>query len=343
MLIEIVDCQRTVMKSAIAEIFGPIKIRSCKKMKIKGVKALVVAGVIAVTAMTSGCSTLGEKALSSEELKAQDQTLWTYYPQASYALNINRYVNPTARIQDTEVPKEQFDHLQDFIGTTGTAMTLGDMAMGTTSLFEGAMALTLFLRDPNEQAKTVYVGAFEEDKGYKNWAEAAEAFCLDILKDMKETAEAQGIKITYHGYNQARLYDDSKWSPIVFKGVKKVDVDGKEKELEITISWVMPKTDAARTEPVKLPKWLDEKERLIWPMRNIGGTTYFLSPSLFSYEQIKKTELFELNFFKELAKRSPENRYFYLPTYSTPEVRTPPMIMDKNRQMFFVKVKKDDH
>ena len=312
---------------------------SAREKKMKGIKIFALTCACMTAFALGGCSTLGEKALTPEELKAQDQTLWTYYPQASYALNINRYVNPTARIQDTEVPKEQFDHLQDFIGTTGTAMTLGDMAMGATSLFEGAMALTLFLRDPNEQAKTVYVGAFEEDKGYKNWAEAAEAFCLDILKDMKETAEAQGIKITYHGYNKARLYDDSKWSPIVFKGVKKVDVDGKEKELEITISWVMPKTDAARTEPVKLPKWLDEKERLIWPMRNIGGTTFFSSPSLFSYEQIKKTAEFELKFFQELAKRSPENRYFYLPTYSLPESRTPPMIIDRDRQMFFVKAK----
>lgn len=222
-------------------------------------------------------------------------------------------------------------------------MSIGGMITGTTSVFDGLMALPLFLNNPNKEAETVYVGAFVEDKGYKNWSEAAEAFCQDILKDMKETAEAQGIKVSYHGYNKARLYDYSKWSPIIFKGTKKVDVNGKEKEIEIDISWVMPKTDALRTEPVKLPEWLDAKQRLIWPMRNIGGTTYFSSPSLFSYEQIKKTELFELNFFKELAKRSPENRYFYLPTYSTPEACTPPMIIDKNRQMIFVKVKKDDH
>lgn len=243
--------------------------------------------------------------------------------------------HPAARIKDTEVPKEQLDTFNDAVGMAGTSMSIGGMITGTTSVFDGLMALPLFLNNPNKEAETVYVGAFVEDKGYKNWSEAAEAFCLDILKDMKETAEAQGIKITYHGYNKARLYDDSKWSPIVFKGVKRVDVDGKEKELEITISWVMPKTDAARTEPVKLPKWLDEKERVIWPMRNIGGTTFFASPSLFSYEQIKKTAEFEFKFFQELAKRSPENRYFYLPTYSLPESRTPPMIIDRDRQMFF--------
>lgn len=303
--------------------------------------SVVCVGVTVI--LMSGCSVLGERALTPEELEAQEKTLWAYYPQVSYATNIRRYVNPAARIKDTEVPKEQLDTFNDAVGMAGTSMSIGGMITGTTSVFDGLMALPLFLNNPNKEAETVYVGAFVEDKGYKNWSEAAEAFCLDILKDMKETAEAQGIKITYHGYNKARLYDDSKWSPIIFKGTKKVDVDGKEKEIDIDISWVMPKTDALRTEPVKLPEWLDAKQRLIWPMRNIGGTTYFSSPSLFSYEQIKKTELFELNFFKELAKRSPENRYFYLPTYSTPEVRTPPMIIDKNRQMFFVKVKKDDH
>lgn len=78
--------------------------------------SVVCVGVAVI--LMSGCSVLGERALTPEELEAQEKTLWAYYPQVSYATNIRRYVNPAARIKDTEVPKEQLDTFNDAVSQT---------------------------------------------------------------------------------------------------------------------------------------------------------------------------------------------------------------------------------